>query len=110
LIRNKNKYLTYSATTVFPADVWAETSTDWLFCKHVIASRWNGSRLNLYSLAGGPTGAFNGTYSKFGGKTTWLQIDLFYFLYLKQNNKLHVNMIQLFQQYVFAFGEHFQKN
>ncbi len=58
--KKTSKCLTYSATTVLPADVWAETRTDWLFCKHNIASRWNGSRLNLYSLAGGPTGAFNG--------------------------------------------------
>ena len=29
---------TYSATTVFPADVCAETKTDWLFSKQLRAS------------------------------------------------------------------------
>lgn len=54
--------IAYSATTVFPADVWAETKTDWSFSMHWMASFWNASRTNVYSLAGGPDAGVNGTY------------------------------------------------
>lgn len=40
---------THSAHTVFPAEVWADTRTDWLLSIHRIASRWKGSRRKGYS-------------------------------------------------------------
>ncbi len=40
---------THSAHTVFPADVWADTSTDWLLSMHRMASRWKGSSMKGYS-------------------------------------------------------------
>ena len=43
------KKCSYSATTVFPADVCADTKTDWLFSKHFSDSFWNGSRMKGYS-------------------------------------------------------------
>ena len=39
--------ITTSATTVFPAEVWAETKTDWSFSRHNTDLDWNGSRVNL---------------------------------------------------------------
>lgn len=57
-----DRAIAYSATTVFPADVWADTRTDWLFSMHKIASRWNGSKTNLYSFAGGVVGWMRGAY------------------------------------------------
>ena len=44
--------IAYSALTVLPAEVCADTSTDSFRSMHLIASRWNGSRMNGYSLAG----------------------------------------------------------
>ena len=44
--------MAYSATTVLPADVCADTSTDWLFSMQRRASRWNASRANGYSCDG----------------------------------------------------------
>lgn len=61
---------TYTATTVFPADVWAETSTDWLFSKHSKASFWKGSRINGNSWAGFSGGGFKGINSSSGGIAT----------------------------------------
>jgi hypothetical protein len=73
----------YSATTVFPADVCAATSTEWpdvryqnnretmlRECAHhftpaskaFIAVCWKGSILNGYSLAGGPEKAGGGRW------------------------------------------------
>lgn len=40
---------THSAQTVLPADVCADTSTDWLLSMHKMASRWKGSRIKGYS-------------------------------------------------------------
>lgn len=54
--------IAYSATTVLPADVCADTKTDWLFSMHKIASFWNGSKTNGYSLAGGKVDTSNGSY------------------------------------------------
>ena len=53
---------------------------------------------------------FNGTYSKFGGKTTWneLKNDL-KLTDIEQKHEPRVNTIQWFQQYEFAYVEHFQK-
>ena len=41
--------IAYSATTVFPADVWAETNTDCMFSMQRSDSFWNGSNTNGYS-------------------------------------------------------------
>lgn len=61
---------TYTATTVLPADVWADTRTDWLFSRHSRASFWKGSRINGYSLAGFSIIGFRGTNSASGGIAT----------------------------------------
>lgn len=53
-------FITYSATTVFPADVWADTNTLWLFSMHKIASFWKGSNRKGYSLAGTELGGLKG--------------------------------------------------
>jgi len=42
-----------SATTVFPADVCAETSTLSFRSIHEVATNWKGSSVKAYSLAGG---------------------------------------------------------
>ena len=44
--------MAYSATTVLPADVCAETRTDSSRSMHATAAFWNGSSSNLYSFAG----------------------------------------------------------
>ena len=41
--------MAYSATTVLPAEVCADTRTDCEFSMHRIASLWNGSSTNGYS-------------------------------------------------------------
>lgn len=41
--------MAYSATTVLPADVWAETKTDWLLSIHCMAWRWKASNTKGYS-------------------------------------------------------------
>lgn len=46
---NFSQKCSYSATTVFPADVCADTKTDWLFSKHFSDSFWKGSRMKGYS-------------------------------------------------------------
>lgn len=71
LPHSKKKKKTYSATTVFPADVWADTNTDWLFSRHNTASFWNGSRMNLYSFAGFSAEGLRGTNSSSGGIATY---------------------------------------
>lgn len=72
-----NECKTYTATTVFPAEVWADTRTDSLFSKHKMASFWNGSRMKGYSLAGVVEGALIGTNSASGGIATCeSQIDI----------------------------------
>lgn len=43
------KKATHSAQTVFPADVCADTKTDWLLSTHWMASLWKASRMNGYS-------------------------------------------------------------
>lgn len=64
---------TYSATTVFPADVWAETNTDCKLSMHMIASFWKGSKMKLYCFAGSELIGVSGTYSWFGGMaTSWV--------------------------------------
>lgn len=45
----KRNKATYSAHTVFPADVCADTKTDWLLSTHWMASLWKASRMNGYS-------------------------------------------------------------
>lgn len=45
--------MAYSATTVFPAEVCADTNTDWQFSMHRSASFWNGSSTNGYSYGKG---------------------------------------------------------
>ena len=69
--------ITYSATTVLPADVCADTSTDWLFSKHNMASFWKGSKVNGYSLAGIVFGlTLSGWYStSLGNATSWLHLS-----------------------------------
>ena len=62
---------TYTATTVLPADVWADTKTDWLFSKHKRASFWNGSSMNGNSLAKLSGILDKGTNSASGGSATW---------------------------------------
>ena len=64
------KVNTHTATTVLPAEVCADTSTDWLFSKHNRASFWNGSKMNGYSLAGLPSGVLRGSNSVSGGMAT----------------------------------------
>lgn len=66
----KNLLCTYSATTVFPADVWADTNTDCKLSMHSIASFWNGSNIKLYCLAGSEVSGKSGEYSWFGGIAT----------------------------------------
>lgn len=67
----KRNNWTHTATTVFPAEVWAETKTDWLFSKHNMASFWKGSRMNGYSLEGLLWDCCKGTKSRSGGTATW---------------------------------------
>ena len=43
----KDKAMAYSATTVLPAEVWADTSTDWSFSRQRTDRDWNGSSVNL---------------------------------------------------------------
>lgn len=65
-----NEKRTYSATTVFPADVCAETNTDCKLSMHIMASFWKGSRIKLYCFAGSDVSGINGTYSWLGGNAT----------------------------------------
>lgn len=67
---NKTQAFTYSAITVLPADVWAETSTDWLLSTHKMDSFWKGSNVNGYVLAGSPLRGCKGTYGWPGGQAT----------------------------------------
>lgn len=65
--------MAYSATTVLPADVWAETRTLWLLSMHRIAWRWKGSSTKGYSLAGTPLNGCKGMYSWSGWTaTSWV--------------------------------------
>ena len=52
--------IAYSAVTVFPAEVCADTSTLSLFSMHRMASSWNGSSWNLYVFAGALVGFLSG--------------------------------------------------
>ena len=63
--------ISYTATTVLPADVWADTSTDWLFSKHNNASFWKGSRMKGYSFAGLAVVDFNASNTASGGIATY---------------------------------------
>lgn len=62
-----------SATTVFPADVCAETRTLSFRSIHDVETYWKGSRSNLYVLAGGSSRLCCeiGTYGKSGGTATY---------------------------------------
>lgn len=65
--------MTYSATTVLPAEVCAETRTDSFLSIHEIEMRWNGSRVKGQVFAGfsGKTGSnISFTNSISGGKQT----------------------------------------
>lgn len=50
-LSRRHMAMAYSATTVLPADVCADTSTDWLRSRHAMDSRWKGSRVKGYSCA-----------------------------------------------------------
>ena len=63
--------MAYSATTVFPADVWADTRTDWEFSMHRRASRWKGSSTKGNSLTGVEESGLRRLYSTSGGTATW---------------------------------------
>jgi hypothetical protein len=54
--------IAYSATTVLPADVCAATKTDSLRCMEEIDTRWKGSNVKGYDLAG----SFGGTCWEIG--------------------------------------------
>lgn len=49
----KHVAMANSATTVFPAEVCAETKTLSFLSIHDVETYWKGSRSNLYVLAGG---------------------------------------------------------
>lgn len=61
LIKKKFTHNTYSATTVLPAEVCADTNTDWLLSTQSIDSSWKGSNVNGYFFAGSPVLGCNGT-------------------------------------------------
>lgn len=62
--------MTYSAITVLPADVCAETNTDWLLSTQHMDSFWKGSNVNGYVFAGSPKLLCNGPNSWPGGHAT----------------------------------------
>ena len=46
--KKRKKKKTYSAMTVLPAEVWADTRTDCWLSKHLMASCWKGSKIKGY--------------------------------------------------------------
>jgi len=65
-----NVKITNIATTVLPAEVCAETRTDWELSRQQIAAFWNGSNSNGNSLAGFPLFILSGANSWSNGMQT----------------------------------------
>ena len=69
---------TYSATDVFPAEVCADTNTDWLLSIQETDCCWKPSSSNLYSLAGFPVRGLKtgSSASDFKKTTSWEQFEM----------------------------------